>query len=255
MSTPIAFAGALGAVIIGDGVILILERALLSFDTKETKRKSVIGAESSLGFWGSLIFVFVLVGLIYALVRVVLPILNIAHTSGNFLIIGGGAFALGIVLNLYRKKDVPPPFITTIIIFSLVTVVYSVGRWLFSEVVMLPTAATQSGVFVIGLVSAILAVSMVIDETSVTASKGDSTTGTTHTPVTSEESSHRTSIDKSQENSRASSGGWNQAETTSSSNQRDTGVHSDSIVSSSPTPTTIGDTPRSDSMTSADTTT
>jgi AAA+ superfamily predicted ATPase len=227
MPTPIAFAGALSAVIIGDGVILILERALSSFDTKETARKSVLGAESSLGFWGSLIFVFVLVGLSYALVRVVLPILNIAHTPGNFLIIGGGAFALGIVLNLYRKKDVPPPFMTTIVIFSLVTVVYSVGRWLFSEVVTLPTAATQSGVFVIGLVSAILAVSMVIDETS-TASKEDSTTGTTHTPVTSEESSHSTSVDKSQENSRASSGGWNQAETTSSSNQRDTGVPSDS---------------------------
>lgn len=228
MPTPIAFAGTLGAVIVGDGVILILERALSSLDTENTTRKSVLGAESSLGFWGSLIFVFLLVGMVYALVRVVLPILNIAHTTGNFLIIGGGAFALGIILNVYRKKDVPPPFMTTIVIFSLVTVVYSVGRWLFSEVVTLPTAATQSGVFVIGLVSAILAVSMVIDETGVTTSEGDSTTGTAHNPVASEEPSHRTSIDKSQGTSRASTEEKNRAETTSSSNQRDTGVSSGS---------------------------
>ena len=164
MPTPIAFVGAFAALLTGDGIILLIERFAENFMQDHDETRSILRAESSLGFWGSAIFVLVLTVLVFILVQIVLPLLNISQTPINFAIIAGGAFVLGIVLNIYRNRNVPPPFITTTIAFSLLTISYSIVRWLFSEVATFPPATSEAGNVVIGLAASTAAVTMILGE-------------------------------------------------------------------------------------------
>ncbi|WP_152043517.1 ATP-binding protein [Salinigranum salinum] len=225
MTTPIAFAAALTVILAGDGVIFLLDRALgsLSRAKDEYRNKSVLRAESPLGLWGSLVFVFILVGIVYSFTQIALPFLDIPLTPWNFLIIGGSSFILGAIFGVAREADIPPPLLSTIILFSLITTVYSIVRWLFSEVVTLPAGTSQAGIFLIGLLSAVITVSLIIDEATVSSLQG---TGdkTKQETDNSEHLAHTDSGTERQGNSRVSSGG--KSRTTSHSNQSDTGVDS-----------------------------
>jgi hypothetical protein len=255
MTTPIAFAAALTVILAGDGVIFLLDRALRSLSRAEDgyRNKSVLRAGSPLGLWGSLVFVFILVGIVYSFTQIVLPFLNIPLTPWNFLIIGGSAFILGAIFGVAREADIPPPLLSTIILFSLITTVYSIIRWLFSEVVTLPAGTSQAGIFLIGLLSAVISVSLLIDEATVSSLQATQEDMTKQETDNSEHLAHTDSGSERRGNSRVSSG--EKSRTTSYSNQSDTGVNPGLRRDSSPIPTTIGVTPRSDSMTSADTTT
>jgi AAA+ superfamily predicted ATPase len=109
-------------------------------------------------------------------------------------------------------------------LFSLITTVYSIVRWLFSEVVTLPAGTSQAGIFLIGLLSAVITVSLIIDEATVSSLQGTQGDKTKQETDNSEHLAHTDSGTERQGNSRVSSGG--KSRTTSHSNQSDTGVDS-----------------------------
>lgn len=179
MDLILAFAVLFAAVIVSDLAVIFLDRRIQSMVEKDLPEiedyRIVLRGESSVGRWGSWLFCFITVGLIYALLRFVLIPLRIPISSPFLLLAGVASLVVAfayreilyiaisvlkdrsklaerIVFSYYRAIEKPPVlmgFLLSTALLAGYSVVYWVVSWV--GVAGIPSTSSSSVIFIFSL--------------------------------------------------------------------------------------------------------